>query len=727
MSDGTTEAATWLVDAFERAQAGKGQVVVVEGAPDPAFEEVAMKAGTVLRGHAVPGDVDISFGTLDQVLAGLGQPGVGPAAHQGRISDPFDVACVAFDAITTAAASGTVIVRIDGIEHVDRPSVDAFAMVMRLLGDEPVLVVAAGGGPGLATISAQWGDGVVHKGTAPLPSRTSAAAIDPEFAAIRERRAAVTDKYDDALAKDAIALAERLLRRGAYPEAVWLYSTASDLTMLPFAKQQLRLRAASIALTGGNVAQADALAGDDDTLDQSALGCLVKARRAFLEFDFDTAEIWFLRAWDQVDQKLDKTVARLTASGLAEVQAARLRPAAGWARRAVELFDETALVRGNDPVSQLCIALAFEARMREAAEFVERKADLFVEIEPGITIGQAGRGQNRLWRDELLDARADLIASSTALRRLGPPSTWMTTALYLGDCDTRIGNWDNVIANGVFMSHAGHGLGIPDCQGLGDMLPGWILAARGDFERAEELLAPFPGAFTPAYLASSTVGRARLAHARGDWSTVIATLAPLNAFKEVGLGNPALLQWRDWLADGYLGAGDVEGARSEIEQLAERAAVVDMRSVNATLGRLQGRLAEADGDAAAARAHFAAAAEHALSLPMPFLQALVASDQGAFLARQGAADEARPILEAALQWLTALEARPYAQRVVDALASIGVTAELPAPDPIRSLDPLEQSVAWMHRRGLARGLITRRLLISPRRLDEALQLVEATR
>ena len=724
----------WLAEAVAGAGAGGARSVAVEAAPGAVAGGIESGAGgaRVLVLRAVVGDQDVTYGVVDQLFAALGSAGAGASAAPGRIADSFEVGCRLFDVLAAATAEGPVVVAVDRVDDADVASLQALAIAARLAAAEPLVVVLSGSTgsstrlpAGLPELVGEGPPVVLDLLGPAVTAPTSVVQPDPEFAALRARLDAFEGKYDDALAKDARELAERLLRRGAYAEVVSLFEAASSLTMLPFARQQLRLRAASIALTGGDLERADALIDDDLTVSDSALGCLVLGRRAFLHFDLDGAERWYLKAWEQVDQKLDKTVARLVASGLAEIQSAWLRPAAGWARRAVELFGDDALVRGNDPVSQLLIALGYEGRLRETADFETGKSHLFTEIEPGVTVGQSGRGHARLWRDELPAARADLEVALAAQRVLGPPTTWVTTAVSLADVLMRSGSWDDILVLGDLLANAGRGLANGDAIGLGEMCSAWVLAARGDFDNARRLLAPRADAVTSSYMATTAVGRARLSHAAGDDEAVIAQLAPFNSFKEMGLDNPALFAWRDWLADAYLSTGRLAEAESEITALAERSKVIDQRSVDATVQRLTGRLAAARGDAAVAARAFDTASAVARSLPMPFLNAAIAADQGAFLASAGRAEPAKRVLEAALAGFMSLDARPYAERVAAVLATVGGTAELPAPDPVRTLRPEQQAVAVLLRGGLGRDEIARRLLVSKRETSVRVDAVRA--
>jgi len=215
----------------------------------------------------------------------------------------------------------------------------------------------------------------------------------------------------------------------------------------------------------------------------------------------------------------------------------------------------------------------------------------------------------------------------------------------------------------------------------------------------------------------ASLASARLTLARGDPDGVLSALAPIvEMANEDGVREHGVVPWRDLYADALIRLGRLDEAEAVISELERHANERDLGSAHAAAARVRGGLEAARARPTDAREAFEAGLSRAGSLGMPFLEACLALDLGAFLRRSGARREAGLRLEAAADLFRRLRADPFVERCERELGATGRrrasrgTAHL-------ALTSQEFAVARLVARGLSNREVAAELVVSVKTVE----------
>jgi DNA-binding CsgD family transcriptional regulator len=277
------------------------------------------------------------------------------------------------------------------------------------------------------------------------------------------------------------------------------------------------------------------------------------------------------------------------------------------------------------------------------------------------------------------------------------------------------GRWDDALAAAREASNIAAAYRMETVGGSADLTTATVAAMRGDHDHVGPLLSQVRAAVdTSEYRGFA----ARIHHAAG--LAAIARGSYVGAFAQLS---------RLFAADGtplhhhfsYLGIADLAaaaaraGRRLEARATVEHALALIGPAPGSRLGQLAARARGLVADPAGAEAQFAAGLADPAGATWPFERAQLELDYGEWLRRQRRINDAKPVLESALETLRRLGARPWAQRAESELRACGVTAQdPPAPGALAGLTAQQREIVVLAGRGLTNGEIADRLFLSPR-------------
>jgi DNA-binding CsgD family transcriptional regulator len=278
------------------------------------------------------------------------------------------------------------------------------------------------------------------------------------------------------------------------------------------------------------------------------------------------------------------------------------------------------------------------------------------------------------------------------------------------------GRWDEALAAAHEASEAAAAYRMQTIAASADLCTASMHALRGDHEQVRSLLA---SALTHADEMEYRSVAARAHHAAG--MAAFAQGSYLTAYAQ-------LRQLFD--ADGapvhhhvsYLGIADIAAAAVRAERELEARTLIDrvLGPLDAAAApRLHQLAARARGllaEAADAEAHFDKGLSDPAGDHWPFERAQLRLDYGEWLRRQRRINDAKPVLEAALEVFRGLGAAPWTRRAEAELRACGVAESAPsaARDALAELTPQQREIVILASRGMTNAEIADRLFLSPR-------------
>jgi DNA-binding CsgD family transcriptional regulator len=278
------------------------------------------------------------------------------------------------------------------------------------------------------------------------------------------------------------------------------------------------------------------------------------------------------------------------------------------------------------------------------------------------------------------------------------------------------GRWDDALAAAREASDIAAAYKMETVAGSADLAVATVAAMRGDHSRVAPLLDRVLDAVDTSeyrgFAARARHAAGLAALAQGHYVTAYAQLSQLFAAD----GTP-LHHHFSYLAIADLAAAAARAERHlEAKTLLERALDRVDQAPGPRLDQLAARTRGLLTDPAGAGAYFARPLADPAGSTWPFERAQLQLDYGEWLRRQRRINDAKPILQAALETFRLLGAAPWARRAEAELRACGVTGPAPSAAP-RALDELtaqQREIAILAGRGLTNGEIADRLFLSPR-------------
>jgi class 3 adenylate cyclase/tetratricopeptide (TPR) repeat protein len=478
---------------------------------------------------------------------------------------------------------------------------------------------------------------------------------------------------------------ERAGSLAASEEAQRYFEQAASLAEDALEQARLLERAGATAFLAGSSERAHALLEQALTLFQEGgethQAARVVARLGEVEWRLgrlDEALQRMTRAFEELeDEEPDADVAALAAQlGRLHIFRGELELASQRVEVALELAEALWL---PEVLAQALITkghlAASHSRLEESFALTQRAQALALEYElPTAAVRASNNLADMLHqRDRCEEAVAELERGLALARRVGDRNS---ESVLLGELSWSLvltGRWEEALACREQ---------VPDDRlaegALGLLEPiSDLLVARGSTDEARRLLshyARFEAGADVQERAAYRAAQAIVLRGEGKHREALAAAdTALAAVDELGPGSqPIKLAFLEAVE-----AAVALGERARAEQLLEQIEALPpgrlAPSLRAHAARFRARLAAADGDSAQADAGFAVAASAFREFGLPFWLAVTLLEHGEWLAGQGRADEAGPLLAEAREIFGRLEARPWLERLD------GAWAEEPQP------------------------------------------------
>jgi DNA-binding CsgD family transcriptional regulator len=614
------------------------------------------------------------------------------------------------DALLTAAClsqPSTATVDLDALGPAERAGIVLVETTGRLRFAHPLLVAAvqdsAPASQRLAT----------HRRLAELTT-------DPEERA--RHLAAATTVPDDSVADALDTAAEQAARRGALTAACQLARRALELTQ-DRASERATRRAMTFAghcvLSGGDPGEAK------EVLESALRACPPGNLRA----EVLTRLSWTSREnrsqADEAYQRLLEALAQTTDRTLA----ARIHAQAIWMAQddtahgirhcsaALALIDETA-----DPATYAQVVM-HRAYLRlisgggaDDAAIARGKAIEDREVRAGLTDRSPVPTIWPLLKDDFtkaVEVHTDHLEWS---RQVGQLPLELSLTYFLSCLELWRGDWDRA-------RRWSNGLAELLEQSESDFYRCWSLTARGMVDAHTGRLGEAAAAGSEALrVATATADQAKQADARqllgfvalsdGDLAAAAEHLLAADRILErLGQREPAQYRFQADLVEALVGLGDLDGARSQVGRLAERARVFGRPWTVALHARSRGLLLAAQGDLDGAASALREALDYHQHLEMPFERARTLLICGQVLRRRNERKQARAALTEALSGFAALGAATWARRARDELARV------PARRISQGLTATEAEIARLAASGLTNRQIADRAFVTPKTVE----------
>ena len=489
------------------------------------------------------------------------------------------------------------------------------------------------------------------------------AADEAEAAVIKERASSLLARAG-----------ERAASLAASEEAERYFEQAASLTPEPQEKARLLEWAGEMAGRAGKSEEAqiryeEALALFQDA-DESHQAARVTARLGEVEWRrgrLDEALERMERAFAELEgEDPDADVAALAAQiGRLYIFKGELEPAADRLETALELAESLWLPEVLAmALNGKAVIATTHSRLEEALALYERALALALEWDSAVPALRAFNNLGDLLhrRDRLEDAVVPLEQGLSFARRVGD-RTWEQTLLgELSWSHTLAGRWDEALA---CLDQ------VPEEQ-LVERTGSFVLALcellvnRGRLEDARHLLLLHSRYEASADFQERTVyrtGHVVVLRAEGREQEALAAAEDvLASMDEVGPADQMIKIAFPHALEAALALGERQRAEQLLERIEGLPAGWLAPSLRAHAARFRARLAAGTGDRRQADASFAAAGSTFREFGMPFFLAVTLLEQSEWLASEGRASEAEPLLAEARETFERLEAKPWMER-----------------------------------------------------------------
>jgi tetratricopeptide (TPR) repeat protein len=233
-----------------------------------------------------------------------------------------------------------------------------------------------------------------------------------------------------------------------------------------------------------------------------------------------------------------------------------------------------------------------------------------------------------------------------------------------GVCALALGEWDELLA--LVGRSRSRRWGAPARRGL-PLVASLAHVNRGDLEAAETALAAFPSVDASAdvqELATYAAGQAVMNHARGLHAEALASARKGLAYIEDT--GPAAEQSKEAFVAGIEAAfalDDLDAVEELLGMIEAYPPGKQPQFLQAHAMRFRARLADRCGDAVDVGALFKGASGLFREIAVPFYMAVTLLEHGEWLAREGRAGEAGPLLDEARAVFERLRAKPWLDRL----------------------------------------------------------------
>ena len=333
--------------------------------------------------------------------------------------------------------------------------------------------------------------------------------------------------------------------------------------------------------------------------------------------------------------------------------------------------------------------------------------------------GLSFRGLFRLLAGDLDQATSDLTASLKMVRRGATFTGGQRAYFYLALTQYLSGAWDDVLLTTEqgFSAAAIHTrrFDLP----LLHLAAGCVLAGRGQAEEAERHagLAEV-GAASLDYGQEhvyAAMARALVCQAAGDYLGMADALSPWQVDATLdGRSRVYAVLWRPLLAEGLIGAGELQQAADVVGQL--RVEHGQVGYLQPALAWLEGWLAEQQGNPQQAREIYRRG-EYASGTQSPVYTARLLLAHGRLLRRTGSRKDAVERLRRAAGLYESLLAEPFIVRAEKELAACHLPSSAAKKQSVLALTTKETEVAHLVGKGLSNSEAAAELFISGKAVE----------
>ena len=244
--------------------------------------------------------------------------------------------------------------------------------------------------------------------------------------------------------------------------------------------------------------------------------------------------------------------------------------------------------------------------------------------------------------------------------------------------------------------------------------------ARGDWALAESHVRTIheQAPTFERHIAAEAIAAAGLAAAQGRPSHVLRALQPLESIRGAeGIDDPAFLPWHHLKAHALVDIGEFEAAERWIAAAGAQASARSNPLLAARLAHAQAKLelARQCGDDAVRALEGARASVERLG--MPYELGVIELALGQVLRRVGERRAAATMLVAAQGRLSALGARPAAQRCEQELAACGLAPSARNSHDYTAMTPQERAVARLVVSGMTNREVAEELMLSTKTVE----------
>ena len=406
----------------------------------------------------------------------------------------------------------------------------------------------------------------------------------------------------------------------------------------------------------------------------------------------------------------------LVAAGLAAQMSGEVGRTLAIARTAAALGVRSGGELDDATGNLLASTLVLAGEADEAERLLDRllPAALAAETSSHDPNASATIGHCLVWVGRYDDARAIFESQLEAARRAGSLAVVPFLAACLSELDFRVGDWDAAHAGAVESVRLAEETNQLNLLTFSLVTLARLQAAggreedcRSSVDRALELAGRL-GAGSITVYGESALGLLELGTGRVDEAG--ERLVRLSSFvRELGLREPAVVQWRPDLIEACVLAGRDEEAWEELRTFEAEAASTGRGWALAAAARCRGMLAE-DGDLSG----FEEALRRHGTLASPFERARTQLRLGEALRRLRRPSDAREHLRDALATFELLRATPWADRARAELAATGARTRRRSADVLTALTPQELRIALLVADGETNRQIATGLFLSPK-------------